>query len=400
MVSAAGCGKDAFWDTVIRGESGIKRVRCFDTSEFKFHNAGEVTPFDLKDHTNRKYIKFIDRITRFTLAGSSLAAKDARLEINAQNSTRIGIVFGTMYSGWESLASFERAMAEDEMKKVSPMLFQNIAAHSPASQINLELGIKGLCSAIVNGFCSGSDSIGWACEYIQGGKADIILAGGGEELNRWIYGTFQVEKDHEPSAAQASEVCRPFDANRKGLVPGEGTCILVLERYETALKRNARIYAEVAGYGATNSAWSMGEYSTTGEGAGDAILLALEDGDTGPNEVDYICAEGNGTIPGDLYECRAIQRSYPESAQEIPISSIKPAIGHTFGASGAFNAAVCCLAIQKQIAPPTINCVTPDPLCDLNLITGKARELRVDVAISHSLSPGGNNSVLVFKSIK
>jgi 3-oxoacyl-[acyl-carrier-protein] synthase II len=296
-----------------------------------------------------------------------------------------------MYCGWTSIAGFHKQMLEDRLKRVDPFLFPSVVPNSPASQISIEFGIKGLNTTLTTGFASGADAIGWGVNYLRHGRAAVILAGGAEELNPWLLGSFEKLGYLTKATSGFEEHSRPFDKNRDGLVLGEGSAILVLETLEAARKRNAKVYAEIIGYGSVYNA------SENGKGLEKAIRLAVDEAEIKPSDVDYINAEGNSTVLSDRLESIVLKKIFGDCIYKIPISSIKPIIGHTLGAAGAFDAAACILAMQNGLIPPTINYEEPDPDCNLDYVPNVAREKRSNIAISYSFEPEGNSACLVFK---
>jgi 3-oxoacyl-[acyl-carrier-protein] synthase II len=391
IISPSGLNKISFWDSLSRGISAIRSTSSFDTSEFSSHKSAEVISFNPRDYIKRKSIRQLDKISRFAIVASFLALKDAGLEIDVNNSNQISIVFGSMYCGWTSIAEFHRQMLEDRLKRVDPLLFPNVVPNSPASQISIEFGIRGLNTTLTTGFVSGTDAIGWGLNYLRRNKAMVVLAGGAEELTCWLLGSFEKLGYLAKANNKIEECCRPFDKNRNGLVLGEGSAMLVLEALENVPKKNGKIYAEIIGYGSTCNT------SKNGEGLERAICLALEEAKINPSSVDYINAEGNSTILSDRLESSVLKKIFGKSIYKIPISSIKPIIGHTLGAAGAFDAVACILAIENGLIPPTINYEEPDPECDLDYVPNVARNKRISIAISYSFEPGGNSACLVFK---
>lgn len=384
VVSAAGFNKASFWNSICRGISAIKPVCGFNTNGFNCHNAAEISGFKIKDWTARKSIRNLDRITQFAIAAANLAIKDSRLTIDNSNTTDTGIILGSMYAGLSSIAEFHRQMLEYKAKRVNPLLFPATVPNAPSSQVAIELGLQGINNSISTGFSSGSDAIGWGLNYLRGNKAEIMLCGGIEELSLWLMGSFD-------KLGYLSENCCPFSKNRNGLVLGEGSAILVMETMENANQRDADIYAEILGYGCAFNARETGQSMET------AILNALEDARITPQDIDYINAEGNSTIKGDVMESNTLKKVLGNYAYKIPVSSIKPVTGHCLGTAGAFNAAACVLALQNQVIPPTINYAEPDPDCDLDYVPNKTRNKAIKTGLSLSCDPDGNSACLIFK---
>ena len=374
IVSAPGIGKDSFWESVSQGISAIKPVSEFDTTQFSCHNAGEITGFNPKEYITRKSIRNLDRLTRFTIAAANMAVKDSSLSVEGYNS---GVVLGSIYAGWSSVAEFHRQMLEYKAKRVNPLLFPNTVPNTPAGQVSIELGIKGINNSLSTGFASGTDALGWSLNYLRYGKADVILSGGIEELSNWSMGSF------DKLGLLADQSC-PFDKRRKGLVLGEGSGILVLETRQKAQKRKADIYAEIIGYGFAYNSLQQ------------AIIAALKDAQINPEQIDYINAEGNSTIQGDRTESAVLKKIFSD---KTPVSSIKPVTGHSLGASGAFDAIACILAIKNQLIPPTINYQEPDPECDLDYVANTCRKKNLNIVMSISCDIMGNSACLIFKKV-
>lgn len=395
IISPLGFGKELFWNSLIKGKSGIKQITNFDTSEFESKKGGEIVGFEPREYLKRKSIRNLDKITCFAISAAHLALEDAKLEINDTNSEKAGIILGTMYSGWASIIKFQKDRIQEGPKRLNPMLFPNTVLNAPASQISIEFGARCFNTTLSTGFSSGTDAIGLGFNYLRQKKADFVLAGGAEDLNEWVYGNFSLLGCL--SGSNGKEECRPFDVRRNGLVLGEGAGMLVLETLEHAERRGANIYAEIIGYGATNDA-SVNPFMTNSiESPAKAMKMALEDAKISPLEVDYINAEGNSTLEGDKMETKAIHQVFEEYAHKIPISSIKPMIGHSLGAAGAFDISTSALAVKNDVIPPTINYQESDPECDLNYVPNCTQKKKVEIALSNSFGLGGNNASLVIK---
>lgn len=394
VVSSAGFSRQAFWEALVTGSSGIRRIEGFDTSCFRHRYGAEVRDFDVRNFIGRKNVRYLDRITRMGLAAAALSLEDAGIETSALNEKRSGIVMGTMHSGWGSVAEFECSMENNRGRRVSPALFPNTVLNSAASQIAIEFHLRGLCTTLNTGFASGADAIGYGYEYIRNRRADLVLAGGAEELNKWIYGSFDLEEPPGDCRNGHCDNCRPFDADRRGFTIGEGACFLVLENLAEAGRRKAPIYGEIKGY-VTNYAGNVHEADSIGDTVAEVIENAVSRAGVDAEDIGFICAEGNGTHASDMAESQAIQTLFRKNSKKPAVSSIKPVIGHTIGASGAFNAATCCLAIQGQAIPPTLNLVTPDPLFPLDHVMNSPRTCKIKNTLCNSFSPGGNHAALV-----
>ncbi len=359
-VSPAGTDITSFWKAVSAGKSLIKPVSGFDTSMFNSHNAAELADFDPREFIQRKSIKYLDKISRLSISAGTLALKDAGLEISPDNATEVGVVLGSMFGGWESIAEFNRQMLQYKMKRVNPLLFTNTVPNSPAGQMSIEFGIKGLNTSLSSGFASSTDAIGKALNYLQLGKVQAIIAGGAEELNPWIMGSFD-KLDYLSNTK-----------NKQGLFLGEGAAMLVLETVQHAQARKANVYAKISAYNSTYNSSSL-------ESAVEQTLaLALDEAKLKPSDINYINVEGSGFTKSDAAEKSAINNIFKESADKIPLSSIKPTIGHCLGAAGAFDAIACILSMKHNTIPPKI-------------------KKEVNKALSISLSPEGNCACLIFE---
>ncbi|MFC1704503.1 beta-ketoacyl-[acyl-carrier-protein] synthase family protein [Candidatus Omnitrophota bacterium] len=392
IISATGSNKESFWQRVSNGSSAIKPVSGFETAEFNSHTGAEVSNLNFRDYTKRRAIRNIDKISRFSIAAGLHALKDAKIQIDSSNATKMGLVLGSTYGGWSSIAEFHRQMLEYKLKRVDPLLFTNTVPNSPAGQMAIEFGIKGLNNSLSSGLASGTDAIGWGVNYLRLGKAETILAGGAEELSCWSMGSFDKLGWLSRATNGTPELFRPFDKHRNGPVLGEGAAMLVLEPVESAAKRGASIYAQIIGYASV--------YDAAGDGAGleRAIRLALEEAGISPSEVDYINAEGNADKASDALETAVLKKVFKDAADTIPVTSIKPVIGHTLGAAGAFDAITCVLAMQHQAVPPTINYQEQDTECQLNYAPNKKlANKQINIAISLSFKPNGSCACLVFK---
>jgi 3-oxoacyl-[acyl-carrier-protein] synthase II len=391
IVSSIGFDKKSFWDCISEGKSAIKPITGFKTSEFKSHTGAEVVGFDARSYINRRIIKNLDKICCFAIAASRLAFKDADLKTDESNNTYTGIVLGSMYGGWISIAEFHRQMLEYKLKRVDPLLFPNTVPNSAASQIAIEFGLKGPNTSLGSGFASGNDAIGWGLDYLRRERATTMLCGGAEELSYWLMGSFDKLGFLSKVTDKNKEVFKPFDKYRNGLVLGEGAAILILETQKEAQKRGARIYGHLIGYGCAYS-----DPNTT-TGLERSISLALEDAKITPQEIDYINAEGNALIDSDKIESYALKKVFGKYINRLSISSVKPVLGHSLGASGAFDAITCILAMHNNTVPPTINYEIPDPKCDLNYTPNRKIKKEINIAASISFNTNGNCSCLIFK---
>lgn len=401
IIAPNGIGKEDFWLAIQKGKSGIKRIKSFDASKFPVQIAGEIQNINLDDFLNSKEVRRMDRFTQLGVTAALMAVKDAKLEINRENSERIGVTIGTSLAGLGFGEEQYKIFKERGLERVSPFLITALITSDCPSQISMELGIRGPSLTISTACSSSSDAIGTAFNYIRNGEVDIIISGGAEApitplaLAGFIQGGVLSKRNDEPEKAS-----RPFDKDRDGMVISEGAGILILEELNHALKRNANIYAELVGYGRSCDAYHIVQPLPTGKEAERAIRMALQDAHILPQEVDYINAHGSSTILNDKIETFVIKNVFGKHAYNLVVSSTKSMTGHLQGACGAIELIVCTLAIRDNVLPPTINYEEPDPDCDLNYVPNKARNAKVNIALSNTFGFGGKNSALLVKKFK
>ena len=388
VVSSVGIGKDNFWKAISSGKSGISKVTSFDTSEYRCHNAGEVKNFNPEDFIDKRKLPFLGKTSQLSIAATSLALEDARFSNKRIDGDRTGIFIGTTMGEKpleESIDTWVTAGAEEvSMAKI----LQSSANNIPAN-IGLYFKLGGPNYLIPTACAAGNYAIGYGFDFIKRGDLDYAIVGGADAFSRLAFTGFQ------RIYAMAQEQCSPFDKNRKGMLVGEGAAILFLESLESALQRNADIYAEVPGYGISCDAYHM--TASKPDGIAKAMLKALKYTRTLKEEVDYINAHGTGTQGNDKNECAAIKKVFQDQYKSIPISSIKSMLGHPMGAASAIEALTCCLTVKENVIPPTINYETPDPDCDIDCVPNKSRIKRVNIALNNGFAFGGNNSCLVVK---
>ena len=349
-----------------------------------------------------KEAKRNDRYTQYAVAASRMAVEDAKLDVNKIDSERFGVIIGSGIGGMETIENQARVLIERGPSRVSPFTIPSLIANIASGVVAIEFKAKSVNFGVVSACASGSHSLGEAMRHIRDGHADVMLSGGSEAtITRLAYAGFcnmkAMSTDFNDTPEKAS---RPFDKLRDGFIMGEGSGVLVIEELEHAKARGARIYCELAGYGATCDAYHITGQDQEGKGLALCLDRALVDAGIQKSEVDYINAHGTSTSINDRCESLAIKRSFGDLAHKIAISSTKSMTGHLLGAAGGIEAAVCVLAIHNGIVPPTINYENPDPDCDLDYVPNKARTMKVDVAISNNLGFGGHNASLVFKRLK
>ncbi len=393
-VTPLGLDAPSTWRAALAGESGIGWISTFDTDGLPVRIAAEVKGFDPSDVVSAKDARKLERNVLLGVAAGREALTDAGL--NGFDPMRVGVVFGSAIGGVPGILEQADTLRERGPDRVSPNFLQNVLVDSVSGQLAISLGIKGPNYAVVSACATGSHAIGEAAEMIKRGYVDAVLAGGTEScLVPLILAGFTAmrglaaEDEHPPRAS------RPFDATRAGFVMGEGAGAVLLEDWESAERRGARIYAEVLGYGASNDAHHMAQPEPEATGVAAMMTGALERAGVERERVGYINAHGTSTPLGDAAETKAIKDVFGDHAYELAVSSTKSMMGHTFGAAGAIEAIMCVLALHDGRLPPTINYREPDPDCDLDYVPNEARTAKVDVALSNAMGLGGHNGCVL-----
>ena len=400
ITSPLGTGLEKNWDALTNGRSGIAPITHFDATDFPVRFAGEVRDLNLDDFVDKKEARKMDLFIHYAVASAAMAITDSGLEINEDNAERVGVVVGSGMGGLPSIEKYHGAFIEAGYRKISPFFIPMSIINLAAGQISILHGAKGPNIAPVSACATGTHAIGDAFRMIQRGDADAVISGGSESTVCPLgIGGFTVMKALSTRNDDPVAASRPFDKNRDGFVMGEGSGIVVLEEYESAKKRGARIYAEVLGYGLTADAHHLTAPSPGGEGAARCMQMALDTAGLNPEDVDYINAHGTSTPFNDLYETMAIKSVFGDHARKLMISSTKSMTGHLLGAAGGIEAIFTLLAIARGVVPPTINYTEPDPECDLDYVPNEARQTDVKVAISNSLGFGGTNATILFRKV-
>ncbi|HEV7642147.1 MAG TPA: beta-ketoacyl-ACP synthase II [Gaiellaceae bacterium] len=393
-VTPLGLDAPSTWRAALAGESGVGWISTFDTDGLPVRLAGEVKGFDPIQVVSAKEARKLERNVLLGVAAGREALNDSGL--NGFDPTRVGIVFGSAIGGVPGLLEQADVMRERGPDRVSPNFLPNVLVDSISGQLAISLGIKGPNYAVVSACATGSHAIGEAAEMIKRGAADAVLAGGTEAcIVPLILAGFTAMRglaaeDEDPTLAS-----RPFDATRAGFVMSEGSGALLLEDWDTAQQRGARIYAEVLGYGASNDAHNMAQPEPDATGVAAMMASALDSAGVDRKRVGYINAHGTSTPLGDAAETKAIKDVFGAHAYDLAVSSTKSMTGHTFGAAGAIEAIMCVMALHDGKLPPTINYRTPDPTCDLDYVPNEAREVQVDVALSNAMGLGGHNGCVL-----
>jgi 3-oxoacyl-[acyl-carrier-protein] synthase II len=374
-VSPLGLDVPTLWQGVIEARSGVGPVTLCDTTGLESRIAGEVKGFDAQNYMERKEVRRNDRFIHFAIAATREALGSAELQITPENAEEIGVIIGSGIGGIETFADGLTTLRDKGPGRVSPFLVPAMITNMAAGQVSIQFGLKGPSFCPTSACATAAHAIGEAVETIRRGWAKAISTNNDE-------------------AATAS---RPFDATRDGFVLSEGCALLVLEDYEHAVARGARILAEVAGYGASSDAFHITQPCAGGEGALRAMRLALRHAGLAPEAIDYINAHGTSTTAGDIAETQAIKTLLGERAYQVPVSSSKSQLGHLIGAAGSIEAVITILALQNGVLPPTINLRTPDPECDLDYVPNAARTAAINLAMSNSFGFGGHNVSLIFR---
>lgn len=397
VVSPVGIGVNKFWDSLVNGKSGISRIESLDTSDLPVQIGGEIKDFNPEEFIDKKEAKKKDRFTQFAIAAAKMAIEDAKLNIDQIDRERIGVVLGSGIGGVITWEEQHKILMEKGPKRVSPFFIPMMIANMASAQISMEFNFKGSNITTVTACASGTTAIGEAFKMLQDGRAEVIIAGGTEApITPLSIAGFSSMKALSTRNSEPERASRPFDRERDGFVMGEGAGVLVLETLENALKRNARIYAEVLGYGSTADAHHLTQPAPDAEGAARAMEIAIKDANIKPEDINYINAHGTSTPLNDKFETIAIKRVFKEHAYKLYISSTKSMTGHLLGAAGAVEGIATILSIYNDEIHPTINYEYEDPECDLNYVPNKSVKTKVNFALSNSMGFGGHNASVIF----
>lgn len=391
VVSSIGIGKESFWNSLVQGKSGIDLVTLVDTEAYKNKRGGEIKNFNANSFIDPKRQKLYGRGSQFAICASLLALKDAKLTPESIKANQSAVIIGTTMANIRELEEMNKAWIQEGEDKVDPSLITKYPGSSLAFNVAYELGLKSLCYVIPTACAAGNYSIGYGYDLIHHGEIEMALVGGADPFSRISFTGFG------NLFAMAPEKCQPFDKNRKGMMVGEGSGMLVIESLDHAKKRNAPILAEILGYGLSCDAKHMTLPSI--DGVASVMQKALRTSGIDLKDVDYISAHGTGTKANDSTESQAINQVFPKEKKRIPVSSIKSMLGHTMGAASAIEAIACVMAIQNSIIPPTINYEESDSECDIDCVPNQARQKEVKIALNNSFAFGGNNACLVLKQI-
>ena len=399
-VSPLGCGNAKNWDALTSGKSGIGLITRFDASDMPVKIAGEVPDFNAEEYIDKKEIKKMDLFIQYALAAAHYAMEDSGLVINDENAERVGVLVGAGLGGLPTIERYHTLLSEGGPKKISPFFIPMLIINLAPGQISIKYGAKGPNLSSVSACATSTHSIGDAYHIIKRGDADAMIAGGTESVITPLgiggFAAMKALSDRNDDPATAS---RPFDKNRNGFVMGEGAGIVVLEEYESARARGAKIYAEIVGYGMTGDAYHLTAPAPGGEGGARCMKMALKNAGVAPEQVSYINAHGTSTPIGDMYETMAIKSVFGDHAKKMMVSSTKSMTGHLLGAAGGIETVYTLMAMDKGVVPPTINYTEPDPECDLDYVPNTARDAKLEYAMSNNFGFGGTNATLLFKKI-
>jgi 3-oxoacyl-[acyl-carrier-protein] synthase II len=402
-LSPIGNNTEEFWNNLIAGKSGAAPITYFDTTHFDTKFACEIKGFDPLNYMDRKLSQRVDLFTQFALAASGMAIDDSAIDLTKIDPVKAGVVFGSGIGGMWTYDKEQRKLYEKngDPDRISPFFIPMLIADIAAGRISMKYGLKGPNYATISACATSAHSITDSVMLIQRGNADVMVTGGSEAVICPMgVGGFNAMKALSTRNDAPEKGSRPFDKDRDGFVMGEGGAALVLEEFEHAKSRGAKIYAEIVGIGLTADAHHITDPAPGGEGVVHAVRIALKDADMKPEDIDCINAHGTSTQPNDRNESAAIRTVFGEHAYKIPVHSVKSMIGHLLGAAGAIEAIVSVLTINNGIVPPTINYETPDPDCDLNYVPNKAVKKEIRTVLSDNSGFGGHNTAIIFKKFE
>ena len=400
IISPVGNTVAEAWAGILAGRSGITRVSRFDPARLACQIAGEVKGFDLSLYLERKEARHMDTFIHYGMAAGIQAIRDSGLQVTPENAERIGVNIGSGISGLQMIEQTQRELLAGGPRKISPFFIPSTIINMISGNLSIKYGMQGPNLAMVTACTTATHCIGESGRLIEYGDCDVMVAGGAEAVvTELAMGGFAQARALSHRNDDPASASRPWDRDRDGFVLGEGAGVLVLEEYEHAKARGARIYAELAGYGMSGDAFHMTAPREDGDGAARCMNSALRNARLNADQVDYINAHGTSTPLGDLAETTAVKRSLGAHAKKVAVSSTKSMTGHLLGAAGGVEAVFSALAVHHQVAPPTTNIFNQDPQCDLDYVPNTARQMKIDVALSNSFGFGGTNGTLVFARV-
>jgi 3-oxoacyl-[acyl-carrier-protein] synthase II len=399
-ITSLGCGIEPTWEGLVNGRSGIDRIRTFDPSNHTSQIAAEAHDFNPLDYFPKTEAKKMDRYTQLALVSAEMALSDAGLDMEKIDGNRVGCILGTGIGGIIELENQKEILDKRGPSRVSPFLIPKMMPNAMSGVISIKFGLKGTNYVASSACASSGHALGLALRTVQYGESDVVITGGAEAaITPLALAGFCSLKALSTRNDEPTRASRPFDKDRDGFVLGEGAGVVVLEDYEHATRRGARIYAELEGFGATADAYHITAPKEDGEGPAQAASLALKDAEISPDEVDYVNAHGTSTPYNDVIETKAIKKAFGDHAPRLAISSTKSMIGHLLGGSSSVEFIVAVLSVYRQVVHPTLNLEEPDPQCDLDYVPGTARDMKIRHAASNSLGFGGHNVCVVLGKV-
>lgn len=400
LVTPLGTGVDKSWKNICSGVSGVDLITRFDTSDYAVKIAAEVKDFQVEDFFEKKAAKHLDLFVQYGLAAARMAMQDSGYEVTDSNSDRVGVITGCGMGGLPTIEKYHQVSMERGPKRVTPFFIPMVIPNMPSGHISMDINSTGPNLCLTTACAAGTHAVGEAYRHIKYGMCDMVVSGGTEAVVCGLgvagFSSMKALSTRNDNPAEAS---RPFDKDRDGFVMSEGSGMLVLEEFEHAKARGAKIYAEVCGYGLSSDAYHIAAPPENGAGGARAMAMALKDGQLNPEDVDYVNAHGTSTPLNDKCETQALKTVFGKHSEKLAISSTKSMTGHMLGAAGGIEAVFTALSVHDNIAPPTINHNEPSPECDLDYVPNQAREMNIDVAISNSFGFGGTNAVIAMKKV-
>ncbi|MBK6561207.1 beta-ketoacyl-ACP synthase II [Candidatus Amarobacter glycogenicus] len=400
-VTAVGHTAEETWQAMLAGHSGIGPITLFDPEPYPIRIQAEVKNFELGDRADAKQQRYMNRSVTFGMSAAIEALADSGFQVTEENADMVGVIFGSGAGGTDMVLDHQRILDEKGPRRVTPFLVANFIADAASGHIAIHTGARGPNFAPVSACATGANSLGEAFETIRRGDADTVITGSSEAVLLPIYhATWCSMRALAGDNEHPDKALKPFDLNRDGFIAGEGACGMIMEEYEQAKARGAKIYCEVVGYASSNDAYDMIALHETGRGLKRAVNTAIRKAGIAPSEINYINPHGSGTPLNDRVETLVFKEIMGKAAYDAAISSVKPITGHCMGASGSVEALACVMAIRDQRVAPTINYTTPDPECDLDYVPNVARSMAVNIAMTTSVGLGGHNSAVIFKKVQ
>jgi len=396
-ITPVGNDVNTFWNSIKDGKCGIDKITAFDASDYKVELAAEVKDFDVTKYIDKREARRLDKFSQFAMVATDEAMKDAGLNEGSFNNERFGVIVGSGIGGIATIEEQHKKLMEKGPGRISPFFIPMIISNMAAGNIAIKYGAKGICTTVVTACATGTNAIGDAFHNIRNGISDVIIAGGAEASITPLSMAGFISLTALSTSSDPNRASIPFDKERDGFVMGEGAGIVIVESLEHALKRNAKIYAEITGYGSTCDAYHITSPSPNGEGGARAMKLAIDDSGIKEEEISYINAHGTSTPYNDKFETAAIKTVFGDTAYKIPVSSTKSMTGHLLGAAGAIEAIICAKALEEGFLPPTVGYKVPDEECDLDYVPNVGRSAELKYAMSNSLGFGGHNATIVLK---